>query len=51
MGKKVKFYQYDNNGHSFKQISGLDDMIAVSLEFFENFKKEEYYEDKKDNIK
>ena len=47
MGKKVKFYQYDYNGHSFKQINANDDMIAVSLEFFENYNKEEYYQDKK----
>ena len=36
MGKKVKFYQYDENGHSFKHVSAADDMIAVSLEFFED---------------
>ena len=36
MGKKVKFYQYDENGHSFKHTSAADDMIAVSLEFFED---------------
>ena len=40
MGKKVKFYQYDGNGHSFKHISAADDMIAVSLEFFENHEKD-----------
>ena len=40
LGKKVKFYQYDNNGHSFKHICAADDMIAVSLEFFENHDKE-----------
>ena len=39
MGKKVKFYQYDYNGHSFKQTSHSDDMIAVSLDFFENYNK------------
>ena len=33
MGKKVKFYQYDENGHSFKHVCAGDDMIAVSLEF------------------
>ena len=40
MGKKVKFYQYDGNGHSFKHISAADDMIAVSLSFFEDPEKD-----------
>ena len=40
MGKKVFFYQYDYNGHSFKQISHNDDMIAVSLNFFKNYNKD-----------
>ena len=40
LGKKVKLYQYDLNGHSFKQISHNDDMIAVSLNFFENYDKD-----------
>ena len=46
MGKKVKFYQYDYNGHSFNQISHADDMLAVSLDFFENFNKEDKDESK-----
>ena len=46
LGKKVKFYQYDYNGHSFKQISHNDDMIAVSLDFFENYNKEDKEESK-----
>ena len=46
MGKKVKFYQYDYNGHSFNQISHSDDMLAVSLDFFENFNKEDKDESK-----
>ena len=41
MGKKVKFYQYDYNGHSFKHISHSDDMILVSIEFFENYNKDD----------
>ena len=40
--KKVKFYQYDFNGHSFNHISHSDDMIAVSLDFFENYNKDIY---------
>ena len=36
MGKKVIFYQYDENGHSFKHVCAGDDMIAVSLEFFKD---------------
>ena len=36
LGKKVKFYQYEENGHSFKHISAGDDMIAASIEFFED---------------
>ena len=40
LGKKVKFYQYAYNGHSFKQISHNDDMIAKSLDFFENYSKD-----------
>ena len=40
LGKKVKFYQFDYNGHSFKQISHRDDMIVVSLDFFENYDKD-----------
>ena len=40
MGKKVKFFQYDSNGHSFKHISAADDMIAESIEFFENHDKD-----------
>ena len=40
LGKKVKFYQYAYNGHSFKQISHNDDMIAESLDFFENYNKD-----------
>ena len=41
MGKKVKFYQYDYNGHSFKHISHSDDMILASIEFFENYNKDD----------
>ena len=40
MGKKVKFYQYEGNGHSFKHVSAADDMIAVSLAFFEDPEKD-----------
>ena len=39
LGKKVKFLQYDENGHSFKHICAADDMIASSIEFFENPEK------------
>ena len=39
MGKKVKFLQYDENGHSFKHVCAADDMIAESIEFFENPEK------------
>ena len=39
MGKKVKLIQYDENGHSFKHVCAADDMIATSLEFFDNPEK------------
>ena len=39
MGKKVKFYQYEGNGHSFKHINAYDDMLVASLDFFEDPEK------------
>ena len=36
LGKSVKFYQYEGNGHSFSHISASEDMIAISLEFCED---------------
>ena len=39
LDKKVKLVQYEGNGHVFSHINVVDDMLAVSLEFFNDPEK------------
>ena len=39
LDKKVKLVQYEGNGHSLSHINVADDMLAVSLEFFDDPEK------------